>query len=264
MSGIERLLQIMAQLRDPEDGCPWDVEQSFESIAPHTIEEAYEVDDAIRRGDFDSLREELGDLLLQVVFHARMAEEEDRFDFGEVVQEISDKLVRRHPHVFADASIATSQEQTEAWEQQKAEERRRKGQTSVTDGIPVALPALTRARKLLGRAAREGFAWPNAAAAADRVDDMVLEVRKVIDSRDPELMEHHLGNLLIATAALAQRTEVDPEVALRKATGRLADRILRVEGVLRADGHGISDGKVVDLMDYWRRANPPQSDDETR
>ena len=163
MSDAKRLLDIMSKLRDPDGGCPWDVEQTFETIAPYTIEEAYEVDDAIRRGDHGALRDELGDLLLQVVFHAQMAREAGHFDFGDVVDAICDKLVRRHPHVFGDASVETAEAQTEAWEQQKAEERAQRGETSVADGLPLGLPALLRAGKLLRRAGRTSCRNPSGA-----------------------------------------------------------------------------------------------------
>ena len=199
MRDVVRLLEIMARLRNPEGGCPWDLEQDFASIAPYTIEEAYEVDDAIRRGDLGALREELGDLLLQVVFHAQMAAEAGQFDFGEVVRGICDKLVRRHPHVFGDAEIATAQAQTDAWERQKAAERATKGWHSAMDGVPLALPALLRARKLVSRARRAGLG-PDAASAAGSVG------------------AGEIGEMLFAAVALAERAGIDPEQALRDAS----------------------------------------------
>jgi MazG family protein len=213
MSDIQRLLDIMARLRAPEGGCPWDLEQSFETIAPYTIEEAYEVDDAIRRGDFEGLRDELGDLLLQVVFHAQMAREEKRFEFGDVVEAICDKLVRRHPHVFGDASIETAEAQTDAWEQQKARERARRGETSAADGIPAGLPALLRAGKLLRRAERAGFALPTREESARRAEAAL----KALDAGDARA----LGPLLLAVAQLAHRGGVDAEEALRTASAEL-------------------------------------------
>jgi ATP diphosphatase len=203
---IERLLEIMARLRDPNGGCPWDLEQTFATIAPYTIEEAYEVDDAIRREDWNGLRDELGDLLLQVVFHAQMAAEAGRFDFADVVSAICDKLVKRHPHVFGDAVIETAHAQTDAWERQKAEERAARGETSAVDGVPLGLPALLRARKLISRAARAGLA-PEAAAAAEPVT------------------ERAIGDQLFATAALAARAGIDPEQALRDANARFEEEI---------------------------------------
>jgi MazG family protein len=253
-SGIERLLEVMARLRDPEGGCPWDVEQSFETIAPYTIEEAYEVDDAVRRRDFAALRDELGDLLLQVVFHAQMAREQGRFDFADVVEAICDKLERRHPHVFGDARIDTARAQTEAWEQHKTRERARGGATSALDGVPVGLPALLRARKLMGRAARAGFAWETSAQAADKVAEELEEVRAELAVGDPERLEAELGDLLIASARLAQQLEIDPETALRKATARFEARLRHVEASLAAEGRGLADADLDELRTRWRHA----------
>jgi MazG family protein len=206
VSDVSRLLEIMARLRDPDGGCPWDLEQDFASIAPYTIEEAYEVDDAIRRGDLAGLRDELGDLLLQVVFHAQMAREAGHFDFDAVVDAVCEKLVARHPHVFGEAVVPTARAQTDAWERHKAAERARKGAVSVADDVPLALPALLRARKLLSRAARAGFDAPELAQAP------------------PESADAH-GARLLAAAARAQRDGVDPEQALRDAVARFEQRL---------------------------------------
>jgi ATP diphosphatase len=203
---MDRLLEIMAKLRDRDGGCPWDLEQSFATIAPYTIEEAYEVDDAIRREDWEGLRDELGDLLLQVVFHAQMAAEAGRFDFADVVRAICDKLVKRHPHVFGDAVIETARAQTDAWEKQKAEERAARGAHSAMDGVPLALPALLRARKLVSRAARAGLA-PDGAPAAEPVTPQ------------------QIGEMLLATVRLAQRAGIDPEQALRDANAAFEQRM---------------------------------------
>ena len=213
MQTLERLLAIMARLRDPEGGCPWDVEQSFATIAPHTIEEAYEVDDAIRRGDLDGLREELGDLLLQVVFHAQMASEQGAFDFEAVAATLVEKMVRRHPHIFGDADVKTAEEQTRIWEELKAQERAEKSRAHTTpsalDGVALGLPALLRAQKLVRRAQRAKLDAPavslDAAWAAFR------------SSRSAE----SLGALLLALAADASGVGVDAEHALREATSRL-------------------------------------------
>jgi MazG family protein len=213
--GIDRLLAIMARLRDPKDGCPWDLEQSFASIAKHTLEEAYEVEDAIRSGDREALKDELGDLLLQVVFHARMAEEEGAFDFDAVAHAISDKLVRRHPGIFGDAEIATAEAQLASWEEIKAGERAEKSvgggtvdpRIAALEEVPLGLPALTRAEKLLRRAEREGLADPTEPAAADAALD-----------------EAALGDALLALVARAQRAGLDPEAALRAASARLLAR----------------------------------------
>jgi MazG family protein len=207
---VDRLLEIMARLRDPRGGCPWDLEQDFASIAPYTIEEAYEVDDAIRRGDFAALRDELGDLLLQVVFHAQMAREAGRFDFADVVRGICDKLVRRHPHVFGDAVVETAQAQTDAWERQKSAERAAKGEHSAMDGVPLALPALLRARKLVSRAARAGL--EHGAQPADGA-----------------LTSQRIGEMLFSAAALAERAGIDPEQALRDANAAYEARMRELE-----------------------------------
>jgi ATP diphosphatase len=208
VSPVERLLEIMARLRDPDGGCPWDVEQDFASIAPCTIEEAYEVDDAIRRGDMKGLADELGDLLLQVVFHARMAEEAGHFRFDEVVEGLCEKLVRRHPHVFGDATVTTSAAQTESWEAIKAAERAEAGSSSdpLAD-VPLALPALARAAKLQRRAARAGHASALPEAPAESLD------------------AEQLGQRLFALVALANRDGLDPEQALREANARFSDRV---------------------------------------
>jgi MazG family protein len=253
-SGIERLLEVMARLRNPVGGCPWDVEQTFETVAPYTIEEAYEVDDAVRRRDFAGLRDELGDLLLQVVFHAQMAREAERFDFADVVESICDKLERRHPHVFGGERIETARAQTEAWERHKKRERAREGATSVLDGVPLGLPSLIRGRKLMGRAARAGFAWETSAQAADKVAEELEEVRAEIAAGDRARLEAELGDLLIASARLAQQLEVDPETALRKATARFEARLRRVEASLAAEGRGLADADLDELRARWRQA----------
>jgi len=210
---VDRLLEIMAKLRDRDGGCPWDLEQSFETISPYTIEEAYEVDDAIRRKGWDGLRDELGDLLLQVVFHAQMAREAGYFEFADVVRAISDKLVRRHPHVFGDAVIESAHAQTAAWEQQKADERAARGDTSAMDGVPLALPALLRARKLVSRAVRAGFERPDV--------ERVAEQLAAFESGETEV----LGDLLFSIVTLAERAGLEPETALRNATAAFERRI---------------------------------------
>jgi len=214
---LQRLLEIMARLRDPERGCPWDVQQSFATIAPYTIEEAYEVADAIARGDRADLREELGDLLLQVVFHARMAEEERSFDFDDVARAIADKLVRRHPHVFDGHRYDSEAEQKAAWEHHKARERASKadaGDTSALADLPLALPALLRAAKLGKRAARTGFDWPDVDAVLDKVHEEIGELRdEITETPDPARIEDELGDLLFACAQLGRHLGVDPDLA---------------------------------------------------
>ena len=254
MSAIERLLRVMARLRDPEGGCPWDLEQDFSSIAPYTIEEAYEVDDAIRRGDMDDLRGELGDLLLQVVFHAQMAREAGHFDFDAVVEGICEKMESRHPHVFGDARVADAQAQTDAWEGHKAKERAARGETSALDGVARGLPALLRAKKLLSRAAREGFEWPGPMSALGKVEEELEEVKAELHDGDDARRHHELGDLLLATAGLARAAGVDPEQALRDANARFEVRLRHVESSLRDEGREIRDADVDELLSRWARA----------
>jgi MazG family protein len=248
----------MARLRDPASGCPWDVAQDFSSIAPYTIEEAYEVAEAAETGDGAALREELGDLLLQVVFHARMAEEAGRFAFADVARAIADKMVRRHPHVFADARIETAAAQTVAWEAQKAGERSAKAAAagrapSALDGVGTALPALTRAVKLQRRAARVGFDWPAVAPVFDKVAEEIGELRAELECEPPvpARVEDEVGDLLFAVANLARRLEVDPEQALRGACRKFERRFRHVEDAL-----GLEAGAAtLDEMEAeWQRA----------
>jgi nucleoside triphosphate diphosphatase len=254
---IQRLLAIMARLRDPARGCPWDREQDFTSIAPYTIEEAYEVAEAIAEKDMAALKEELGDLLFQVVFHARMAEEQGAFDFGDVAETIADKMLRRHPHVFGDVEIADAAAQTVAWEEHKARERRAKdggGKASALDGVGVALPALTRAEKIQKRAARVGFDWPAAAPIFDKIEEEIAELRAELDANVPALIEDELGDLLFAVANLARHLDVDPETALRKATRKFERRFRRVETLLAESGRTPSGSTLDEMETEWRRA----------
>jgi len=216
---MEKLLEIMARLRDPQGGCPWDLEQRFETIAPYTIEEAYEVDDAVRRGDLEDLREELGDLLLQVVFHAQMAKEAGAFGFEDVVEAICDKLVRRHPHVFGDAIVPDARAQIAAWEESKAKERAAKGgaESRPLGGVPLGLPALLRAEKLQRRAARAGAPVPGAEAAAQAIEARLAELRS---GAAVDHVRAAVGELLFAAVALARALELEPEECLRGANAR--------------------------------------------
>src|SRR5579859_4586080 len=202
---LRRLLDIMAALRAPRGGCPWDLEQTFQTIAPYTIEEAYEVADAIARRDFAALPDELGDLLFQVVYHAQMAAEEGRFAFADVAAAIADKMVRRHPHVFGEAAARDAAAQTHAWEEQKRAERAARAEVGTLAGIPVALPALTRAEKLTKRAARVGFDWPDAAAVLDKLDEEVSELRAELPEADPARLGDEVGDLLFVLANLARK-----------------------------------------------------------
>jgi ATP diphosphatase len=231
----QRLLEIMAQLRHPETGCPWDIEQNFLTIAPYTIEEAYEVADAIQSGDRTALRDELGDLLLQVVFHSQMAREENSFTFEDVARSINEKMIRRHPHVFADAAIATADEQTQHWEKLKAEERQAKGESSLLANIPAALPALMRAEKIQKRASRVGFDWPDASGVVAKIHEELKEVEDVLAESTHEEAIHRenlaeeIGDLLFAVTNLARFFELDAESALRAANHKFTQRFSYVE-----------------------------------
>jgi nucleoside triphosphate diphosphatase len=232
---LDRLLAIMAKLRDPEHGCRWDRAQDFATIAPYTIEEAYEVADAIARGDTAALKDELGDLLFQVVFHARMAEEAGLFSFDDVAAAIVDKMVRRHPHVFGAAEITSVAAQNEAWEEHKAAERRTRVRPagtpeSVLDGVALALPALLRAVKIQRRAARIGFDWPEAGAVFEKILEEVAELKREIErTADRAALEDEMGDILFAAANLARKLEIDPEASLRQATAKFERRFRRVE-----------------------------------
>ncbi|MFW5926842.1 MAG: nucleoside triphosphate pyrophosphohydrolase [Wenzhouxiangella sp.] len=241
-TSIQRLIEIMARLRDPDGGCPWDIQQDFRSIAPYTIEEAHEVADAIERGDIDDLRDELGDLLFQVVFHARMAEEQGDFDFGEVAEAVSDKLVRRHPHVFGSERFDSPEAQTESWERIKAAERAERGETddSLLDGVSRGLPALRRSVKLQKRAARVGFDWPSAEPVFDKIAEETEELRAAIENGDRDNIEEEVGDLFFALTNLARKLEVDPGAALRRGNLKFERRFRAMEAL--ADERGIDLG----------------------
>jgi nucleoside triphosphate diphosphatase len=227
---MKRLLEIMARLRDPVTGCPWDKEQNFQTIAPYTIEEAYEVAEACEDGDPVALKDELGDLLFQTVFHARMAEEAGLFGFAEVAEAICNKMIRRHPHVFGNARIAGTEAQTVVWEETKARERAAGGAASALDGIGVSLPALTRAEKLQRRAALVGFDWPEAAPVFAKIDEELHELREEIKSGgDPARLADEVGDVLFAVANLARHLKVDPEQALRGASRKFERRFRAME-----------------------------------
>jgi len=252
---IERLIAIMAKLRDPETGCLWDREQTFATIAPYTIEEAYEVADAIERGDLSDLKEELGDLLLQVVFHARMAEEDGVFTFDDVAGAISDKMVRRHPHVFADESFADVAEQTAAWETIKAGERAAKGKDkSLLDDVPAGLPALTRAVKLTKRAARVGFDWPSTREVLAKLTEEVAELEAEIDAGDLAKARGELGDVLFVIANLARKLDVEPEDALRSTNAKFARRFAYIERALAEDGRTPDESDLAEMDELWEQA----------
>lgn len=249
---IERLLAIMARLRDTATGCPWDVRQTFASIAPYTIEEAHEVADAIARQAWDELPGELGDLLLQTVFHARMAEEAGMFAFPDVVAAISDKMVARHPHVFGDESRdKTPEQQTRDWEAMKAAER---GPARTLDGVALGLPALTRAVKLQKRAARVGFDWPSTDQVLAKLTEEAAELVEARDALTPDEMAEEMGDLLFVMANLARHLQVDPEAALRAANAKFTRRFARIEDWLAEDGKSPSQSTLVEMDALWDRA----------
>lgn len=238
MSDIKALLEVMARLRDPETGCPWDREQTLASIVPHTLEEAYEVADAIARSDMGDLRDELGDLLFQVVFYARLAEERGDFAFADVVQAICDKLIRRHPHVFAGADITDAEAQTAAWEAHKARERRDRHGEGTLAGVALALPALSRAAKLTKRAARVGFDWPDLPPVFDKMQEELDELHHEVaqGSIDMDRVEDEMGDVLFVASNLARKIGVDPEVALRRANAKFERRFAAMEALAATEG----------------------------
>jgi nucleoside triphosphate diphosphatase len=250
---LRRLLDIMAALRDAAHGCPWDKEQSFATIAPYTVEEAYEVADAVARADFAGLPDELGDLLFQVVYHARMAEEAGRFDFAHVARTISDKMIRRHPHVFGDAAARNAAEQSVAWEAHKSAERAAKAETGALAGVPVGLPALTRAAKLTARAARVGFDWPDASAVLSKLDEEVAEVRAELSDAKPERLADEVGDLLFVIANLARKLDLDPEACLRQANLKFQRRFNAMEQDTASAGKTLSDMSLADMEEIWQK-----------
>ena len=255
MSEIQRLLDIMAHLRDPADGCPWDRQQTFKSIAPYTLEEAYEVADAIERDDLIALREELGDLLLQVVFHAQMARELGLFGFDEVARSIGDKLETRHPHVFGDADIGSAEQQSQDWEQRKAEERAAKSDVGALAGVATGLPALTRAEKLQRRAARVGFDWPDLKPVFAKLREELAELEHEVDTQaSRERLQDELGDVLFATANLARKLGMDPEQALRGTNRKFERRFRYLETRLAERGLRPEQSTLEEMDAYWDEA----------
>ncbi len=260
---IARLLEIMAALRTPGTGCPWDLQQDFSSIAPYTLEEAYEVADAIARRDLDDLREELGDLLLQVVFHARMAQEQGRFDFGDVVEAITTKLLRRHPHVFGDARGLTPKAVEGLWERIKAEEkaeRRARGESHAQEsagalaGVPVALPALSRALKLQSKAGKVGFDWNDPLAVLAKLREEADEIAQAIADGDRKQAEGEVGDLLFAVVNLARHLDVDPEAALRATNQKFERRFAFIERALVSRGKSPKESSLAEMDALWDAA----------
>ena len=263
---IRRLIDIMAALRNPVGGCPWDVQQTFASIAPYTIEEAYEVADAIERGATQDLRQELGDLLLQVVFHARMAEEAGLFDFGGVVEAITAKLVRRHPHVFGDAGALSSDQVKALWGRIKADEKRAKLASEASDGrpaetksgalggVPLALPALSRAMKLQEKAGKVGFDWNDVRAVLEKIREEIIEVEAEIAQGSPQALSSEVGDLLFAAVNLARHLKVDPEAALRGANAKFERRFGHIEKSLAEGGRTPEDAGLDEMERLWVEA----------
>ena len=259
-ANIDRLIDVMARLRHPTQGCPWDVEQTFETIVPYTIEEAYEVADAVNRRDMESLRDELGDLLLQVVFHARMAEEQEDFVFDDVAGAIADKLIRRHPHVFGDGTAADPAVVKETWESLKAAERAGKAaidgrSASVLDDVPATFPALMRAEKLQKRAARVGFDWPDIAPVLEKVTEELDELKTEIHSGgNAQHLSDEAGDLLFSCVNVLRHLQVDPEAALRAANAKFERRFRAVEATLAAQDRTAHDADLAELEALWERA----------
>ena len=252
---IARLIEIMAALRDPATGCPWDIEQDFASISPYTIEEAYEVADAIQREAWDEFPGELGDLLLQVVFHAQMAQEEGMFDFADVAARISDKLIDRHPHVFGPESRDKSAaQQVKDWETIKAAERAKRAERGVLDGVAMGLPALTRAVKLQNRAARVGFDWPGAADVLEKLAEETAELVEAREAADPAHLAEEFGDLLFVMANLARHLEIDPEEALRNANAKFTRRFQSIESALARQGKRPEDSDLAQMDALWNAA----------
>jgi MazG family protein len=253
---LQRLLAIMARLRDPVSGCPWDLQQTFATIAPYTLEEAYEVADAVERGDLHDLKEELGDLLLQVVFHARMAEEQGAFAFEDVAAAISDKMVRRHPHVFGGAAFESVAEQGAAWEAIKAAERAAKGahRSGVLDDVPAGLPGLVRAVKLTKRAARVGFDWPDISMVLDKLREELAELEAEIEVGDKAKAREELGDLLFVCANLARKLDVDPEDTLRAANAKFIRRFRDIEAALAEQGRRPDQSNLEEMDALWDAA----------
>lgn len=262
------LLEIMARLRDRQTGCPWDIEQNFETIRHYTIEEAYEVSDAIEREDYEDLRDELGDLLLQPVYHAQMASEQGLFDIGDVIYAVTDKLIRRHPHVFGDDDPGNAVSTEKRWENIKAAERARKAERrggqkppSVLDDVPPALPALLRAGKLAKRAARVGFDWPDTASVMAKIREELGEVEEALGTEDEQAQKEEIGDLLFAVANLARHAGIDAEAALRDANAKFVRRFEYVESRAREDAIDIAEAGLERLDGYW---NEVRASDKSR
>ncbi len=257
MGNIKKLLKIMEALRHPEDGCPWDREQTFSTIAPYTIEESYEVADAIHRNDIEELKYELGDLLFQVVFHSQIAKEQDHFNFNDVVEAVCEKMERRHPHVFSDSKIESAKEQAKAWEQIKTEERLKKSgdkTTSVLEGISMRMPAMSRAIKLQKKAANVGFDWPDHIGVIEKIREELDEVIVEIEAGDQQKLTAEIGDMLFVIANLARKFNIDPESAVTSTNAKFERRFKSIENELRSSGIDINSAELQLLDDLWNKA----------
>ncbi len=247
------LIKTFKELRNPESGCPWDREQTFKSIASCSIEEAYEVADAIEREDFDSLKSELGDLLFQVIFHAEMASEKEIFDLEDVVFELNDKLTRRHPHVFEDGSVSSAQDSLKIWEDIKAQERKEKKQDSLMDDVPVNLPSLSRAKKLQKRAARVGFDWQNSDRVFDKIDEEILELKNEKATEDKERISEEIGDIFFTLVNLTRHYDLDPEDIIRKANLKFEMRFRKMEQLAEQMNESLDDMTLEQLEIMWQK-----------
>lgn len=248
---IEDLIELMRRLREPESGCPWDLEQDFHTIAPYTIEEAYEVLDAIERNDMNDLREELGDLILQPIYHAQMAAEQGLFTIEDVISDVTEKMRTRHPHVFGDAVAENTKAVNEIWDQRKKAEKGDKA-PSVIDGVTLALPALLRAQKVLKKAMKAGFTWPTIDHVYDKVDEEINEFKEAAASDDTNHIDEELGDILINICILAQMHGINAEESLRRATDKFSRRFKGMESELKADGVSLGDATLDQMMQGWR------------
>jgi len=247
------LIKTFKELRNPESGCPWDREQTFKSIASCSIEEAYEVADAIEREDFDSLKSELGDLLFQVIFHAEMASEKEIFDLEDVIFELNDKLTRRHPHVFEDGSVSSAQDSLKIWEDIKAQERKEKKQDSLMDDVPVNLPSLSRAKKLQKRAARVGFDWQNSDRVFDKIDEEILELKNEKATENKERISEEIGDIFFTLVNLTRHYDLDPEDIIRKANLKFEMRFRKMEQLAEQMNESLDDMTLEQLEIMWQK-----------
>ncbi len=262
--GMLRLQAIMRALRDPQSGCPWDIEQNFKSIAPYTVEEAYEVADAIERENWDDLKNELGDLLLQTVYHTQIAEEENLFNFNDVVNQISEKMIKRHPHVFGGKKQKkTSDQQIQDWEAIKAAERAKKNQTGILDDVALNLPALVRSLKLQKRAARVGFDWPAISQVLKKIGEETKELVEAKEFETQERINEEFGDLMFALVNLGRHLKVDPEEALKKANKKFVTRFKFIEDEIKSEGRDLEDTSLEEMEKLWQRAKNTGSSNRT-